>query len=474
MRKIAYYFFGGIFLLFSFYACHDDDDNDDDGIPKETIDTNGWIKENMEASYLWNKELPDIDYTRESDPEAYFKKLLIATDTLSWITDDYTSLAAGYAGEPVTMGYDPTFYVFNDNETIFIVVDYVYPGSAADKAGLKRGDIILSIDNTDLNRSNYSDLYSGTSYSVQLGEADFGSDGSITIGPSGESLDLTAQVTTTDPAIYNTIFNINGHKIGYLVYVEFVTGSDNGFLNSLDQIFDEFKSEGISDLIVDLRYNPGGDIDAAAHLASEIAPSDVVQNEEILVSLEYNNDLQSYLESDPVENADYLAYHFTKDVSNANLSRVYFLTTSGTASASELTISGLYPYMEVVQIGEPTYGKYLGAWIIPDDNEEWAIVPIVMKYANADGLTDFADGLPPDYEMYDDLLTAVPFGDTSDPMVAKAIELATGESTAAVSASVRSAAFSRFKRLTPVAKEMKQKRNLYVPAPDGLQDFIRK
>ena len=470
MRRIAYYFLGGVFLLFSFYACHDDDD----GIPKETIDTNQWIKENMESSYLWNTELPNIDYTKESDPEAYFYKLVTDNDTLSWITDDYASLASSYAGEPVTMGYDPAFYVFNDNETVFIVVDYVYPGSAAEEAGLKRGDIILSIDNTDLNTSNYYDLYSGTSYSVQLGEAAFG-DNSVTIGSSGESLDLTARVTTTDPAIYNTVFNINGHKIGYLVYVEFVTGSNNGFLNSLDQIFDEFKSEGISDLIVDLRYNPGGDIDAAAHLASEIAPSDVVQNEEILVSLEYNTDLQAYLESDPVEYADYLTYTFDKAVAGSNLQRVYFLTTSGTASASELTISGLDPYMDVVQIGEPTYGKYLGAWVIPDDNNEWAMIPIVMKYANANDYTDFADGLPPDYQMDDDLLTAVPFGDTSDPMVAKAIELATGESMASASVSVRSAAFNRrFKRLTPVAKEVKQKRNLYVPAPDGLQDFIRK
>ena len=143
------------------------------------------------------------------------------------------------------------------------------------------------------------------------------------------------------------------------------------------------------------------------------------------------------------------------------MNRVYFLTTSGTASASELLISGLEPYMDVVQIGEWTYGKYTGAWVMPDDNEEWAMVPIVLKYANINGYTEFKDGLEPDYEIEDDLLSAVPFGDTSDPMVAQAIELVTG-SVVATTLKTKSAYLSTFKKLKiPAKKELK--RNLIVP-----------
>jgi C-terminal processing protease CtpA/Prc len=140
------------------------------------------------------------------------------------------------------------------------------------------------------------------------------------------------------------------------------------------------------------------------------------------------------------------------------MDRVYFLTTSGTASASELVIVGLDPYMDVIKIGEPTYGKYAGAWVMPDDAEKWAIIPIVSKYANANGYTDFVDGLPPDYEIDDDLIRAVPFGDTRDPMLAKAIELATGKSGMAKS-------YIKTERISfplIVPEEMKMKSNLYL------------
>lgn len=162
-------------------------------------------------------------------------------------------------------------------------MDYVYPGSPADEAGLKRGDIILSIHHTLLDTTNYYDLYSGDSYFVQLGQVE-----SNTLSFTGESIDLVASTAATDPAIYHTVFDINGQKIGYMVYVEFNSGDDDEFLSVLDGIFSEFSAAGISDLIVDLRYNPGGEISAAAHLASEVAPSEVSKGEGILVRMQYN------------------------------------------------------------------------------------------------------------------------------------------------------------------------------------------
>ena len=114
------------------------------------------------------------------------------------------------------------------------------------------------------------------------------------------------------------------------------------------------------------------------------------------------------------------------------MDKVYFLTARGTASASELLMTSLYPYMDVVQIGETTVGKCYASIILDDDEDpkrhNWAIMPLVMKYANAQGFTDFVDGIDPDVEVRDNLLYAVPFGDLSDPLLATALEQISGVS----------------------------------------------
>ena len=467
MKKILYYTLALTVLMMSVWGCRKDPvtgEDKDPVIPHETLVTNNWIKDNMELYYFWNDKIPTgIDYTKEPDSEDYFYKLVYKEkDRWSRITGDYKALEAELNGEPVTMGYNPSFFLVGNNK-IVIAVGYVYPGSAAADAGLKRGNIILSIDNTPLDTSNYYSLYSGPVYSIQLGRLE-----GNTLVPTGQSLTMTARVTNTNPAIYHEILDIEGHKIGYLVYVEFISGENDALLTEMDNIFNEFKSAGISDLIVDLRYNPGGEISAAVHLASVIAPVTVTNKKEVLISLKYNEGLDSYFRTNNLPN--YLSYKFETTSANPGMDRVYFLTTSGTASASELVIVGLEPYMDVIKIGEPTYGKYAGAWVMPDDAEKWAIIPIVSKYANANGYTDFVDGLPPDYELDDDLIRAVPFGDTRDPMLAKAIELATGKSPVAKS-QIKTERIS-FPLIVP--EEIRQKSNLYLegfaPESEAVRD----
>lgn len=413
-------------------------------IPAETIATNQWIYETLNLYYYWNNFLPtNIDNTKEKDPEAYFYKLLyVPTDKWSFITSDYPSLEAELSGVPTTMGYHPAFYLTGSNKVI-IAVSYVYPGSPADAAGLKRGDIILSIDNTQLDTTNYYDKYSGTSYSVQLGKLE-----GNTLTPTGVSLNMTASVTQTDPAIYHTVLDTGGKKVGYLVYVEFITGNNNAYLTDLENIFNEFKTAGVSDIIVDLRYNPGGQVDAAIRLASLIAPATATTTNKIMINLNYNSGLQNYLLTNNM--GEYLNYKFENDPANLNMSNVYFLTTSRSASASELVIVGLEPYMNVIKIGESTYGKYVGSWVLPDTANKWAMMPIVTKFSNVDGYTDFVNGLAPDYSIQDDPITAVPFGDVTDPMVAKALTLITGKS--GVAKSLKTYDYSLFRQIVP--KEM--------------------
>ncbi|MCL2738237.1 MAG: S41 family peptidase, partial [Bacteroidales bacterium] len=221
--------------------------------------------------------------------------------------------------------------------------------------------------------------------------------------------------------------------IGYLFYSDFYGGSDK----ELDEVFQRFKAANVQDVVLDLRYNLGGYGHVATHLASILAPNQVVQAEKVMMTYQWNAAYQKYWEDK--KEYDQIRTLFDKSVPvNMNLSRVYVLTTYSTASASEFVIAGLDPYMRVVKIGAATRGKYTGAilfqaqyhngsaWVVDEEIKNWGIQPIVQRYANSLGVTDFKDGFKPDYEVADLLLEGVrPLGDTQEPLLGKALELIT-------------------------------------------------
>jgi len=396
--------------------------SDSTGISAQIKYINNWIWDVMDEVYYWSEFLPqNLDPDTEPDPEEFFEKLLYTSDNFSWITDDYNELMNEYKGVTVAMGYAPAFGRFSESDGVFIIVKYVIPGSPADRSGLKRGDIIVSINGLDLTINNYYEMFRLPSYTVTLGEMVEGG-----ISKTDITLTMVAEQLVLDPIIHYEIIEINDLKAGYLVYVEFKAGENERFNDSLGLVLDEFAAEGIDELIVDLRYNPGGDLTSTAFLASAIAPLSAVESEEVLVRFEYNDLIQNYFLQTQGYNSPNLALRFPQNEHNINLERVYFLTTGGTASASEFLMIGLYPYMDVIQVGENTYGKFAGAWIIPDledpPRHNWGLVPTVFKYANATGFTDFEGGLVPDYPVEDELIGAVPFGDIKDPVLNTALQ----------------------------------------------------
>jgi C-terminal processing protease CtpA/Prc len=441
LKEKLLYSFAGLAMLLSLNSCEKDDDND--------LKTCKWIYDNMSVFYYWYEQIPEMEQAAAGDPKKYFGSLLSEQDKWSYITDDYSTVNKKSTSElTATMGFRPSFFRVGAND-IIMVVSYVYPGSAAEEAGLKRGDIILSVNNKVMNTSNYYEVFSGSKYSVQLGVLSGNA-----LFYTGESIALSAKIVSEDPAIYHSILNVNGKKLGYLVYVEFLSGDENEFRDNLDAIFTEFNAAGISDLIVDLRYNPGGSGEEAVHLASAIAPYEVIQENETLVHLEYNDQLSDMLIGNNQQ--DRFEHKFTGDAVNMGMDRVFFLTTPETASASELVISGLAPYMEVIQIGDTTAGKCFGSWVIPDENEEWAIVPVVLKYSNAEGFTNFTDGLAPDYYLKDNIFEARPFGDITDPMLGWAVELASGMTIETQQAAVLKSTQS-FTSIIPYQMELKKR-----------------
>ncbi|MGE4289277.1 MAG: S41 family peptidase [Salinivirgaceae bacterium] len=384
---------------------------------------NTWISDVMNDYYFWYEKIPaDKTPNASTDPTDYFYSLLYTQeDKWSYITDDYSGLMAEFSGTPVSMGYTPAFGQFSNTGNLFIIVVYVYKNSPAEAAGLKRGDIILKINNQELTPDNYRTLFSQEQYSVSLGTFDGSS-----ISENNRTLNLTAQQITVDPILFDTIYqDYNGKNIAYFCLSEFL--NKDPFVSHVQPVIEEIKSNGIGDVIIDLRYNSGGALDAAAWLASSLAPQTTLDNHSVLVELLFNNKLQPYMEQE-----NETKYYFDQTVAtNLNLDHIYFLTTNYmTASASELLITGLEPYMEVIQVGENTVGKYTGMWAIPDlekpARHNYGIMPIVMKYANAVGYTDFKDGLIPDHLVEDNLLTALPLGHVDDPQIATALNLIAG------------------------------------------------
>lgn len=428
-RWLYAFLFAGLVLT----GCQKDDpepEPEPEQAPKLTQKVNTFVKDAMDEVYLWYKQMPSIDIRYEFDTKEYFDKLLYKEDKWSFITDNAAELLSSYEGTEKTFGYALAWGSFWDTQgptgEYFAIVEYVYPESPAAKAGIQRGDIFISVNGQKIKETNYMNLISGETITLTKGILT-----EQGIAP-GSDLSLTSVVMNLDPVLIKKIIDYEGHKIGYLFYAHYIPN----FNSSLDAAFQYFKSNQITDLVLDLRYNPGGEISAAQYLCSSIAPVSVVNNQSTLITKQWNDKYQAYFVS--TNATSQLKTTFDPNaLVKLGLNKLYVLTTRYTASASELSITGLEPYMNVVQIGDTTSGKYTGAWFLqPEDLyknasdyesfKNWGIQPIVFRYANSLGVTDFKNGLVPDFYVKDQLLPALPLGDINEPLLRKAVEQISG------------------------------------------------
>lgn len=340
----------------------------------------------MQQWYFWYQELPELDPDSFASPEALLESLRFAPlDRFSYLTTQAEEEALFGASQFVGFGFRS---IAADGAQI---ASDVFEGGPADAAGLVRGSRILAVDGVPIGTV----LATPGGFAGALGPAEVGHEVTLEFrNPDGAEFTetLSKEVVTIPPVTAVGILDIGGDMTGYLVFRNFVEPG----VAALDAAFAEFRAAGVTRLIVDLRYNGGGLISVLEHFAnllgSRIAPGMP------FVSYQFN-DKSSHLNdtflirSAPLPDA-------------LQLERLVMITSGGTASAAEMLVNGMPPYVTAVTVGSKTFGKPVGQFGFQFC--EKVLRPVTFRTINALGVTDFFDGLPADCAAGDTL--DVPFG----------------------------------------------------------------
>ena len=454
MKKFKFYLLA---LILVFSSCKKSDDEDPNIIRIETdLEIIDFIWKGLNQYYYWQESVVNLsDSKKESesdyayflsqnpDPENFFNTLLHPDDNFSWIVDDYVELENMLQGIDISDGMEFGLYVECNDQNIFGFVRYVQKDSDAESKGVKRGMVFSNINGTRLTRDNYRDLLfnnSSSSYTIRFSEISYNQNNQCAnIIPGQEDLTLIKSRIVKNPIHISKIIENGGQKIGYLMYNQFlgvVESEGKDYNSELNDAFANFLSNGINDLVIDLRYNPGGRISTSINLASMITGQ---FNNQVFAKERWNSKLMNYWDENSPES---LLNRFTNKLGNnqsifsLNLDRVFVLTSARTASASELLINGLDPYIDVIHIGDFTVGKNQGSITVYDyindsrdknPNHMYAMQPIVLKIGNVAGYTDFPDGLEPDIFIKESLLNPGILGDMAEPLLKIAIDQISGD-----------------------------------------------
>ncbi|MDY0905689.1 S41 family peptidase [Pedobacter sp. CFBP9032] len=397
-----------------------------------------------------------------SNPKYSFFEDVSATGKVSALKADVSGTANDY-------GFSLSYQSIND-----LRVKYVYPNSPASLQGLTRGCKITSING----RTNLS--YSNAIISF-LNDAIFGTNPTIALTFVGmdnvtRTVTVASATYTENPILFTNVYTVGAKKVGYLVFNSFTSN----ITPALRNVFANFATQGVTELIVDLRYNGGGFVSTATDMINLAAP--INQNGNVMYTTQYNSLLQglttaqrkaSVLSHQPLLDGDNKLQTFTTGVNgkfatyadidysatstdnierfaksgSLALSRIYFIVTESTASASELVINSLKPVTDVKIIGETTYGKPVGFFPIRIDKVDMYVPEFETR--NQAGAGGYYAGLSVDKEAFEDLTKA--WGDETETLLSYALLYArTGSfvTSAAKSASLKASSTVMPERLS--------------------------
>ena len=362
----------------------------------DTLGQVSFVRDALQEFYLWYEQLPDPDPAGFASPEAYLEAVRYRPlDTsYSYITGQAESDAFFSDSQFVGFGLG-----YRQTGATELRVSQVYAGSPAEQAGLRRGDVILSIGGISV-----PDLLRTGQVGSAFGPSEVGV--SVSIGwrtPGGQERQATmVKALVTIPTVSaTTVFDNGSSRTGYVFFRNFVRPSTA----ALNTAFDQLVADGATDLVLDLRYNGGGFVDVAQHLGGLIGGQATAG--EVFVKFRHNDkntarDETALFEAKP---------------NSLELPRLVVITTGGSASASEMIINSLRPFMTVTVVGDRTFGKPVGQYGF--DFCEKVLYPVAFATENAVGEADYFDGIPADCAAPDDLDHQI--GDPAEGSLAEAL-----------------------------------------------------
>ena len=485
MKKITLVLFSLVIGAFAFQSCEDQDDN--------AVPVSDFIWKGLNAYYLWQADVPNLADDRFSNqeqlnkfleayssPEELFESLRYqpgVIDRFSVIFPDFTVLENLLAGVTKNNGMDYRLSYINREDAgsttapIIGYVRYVMPGSDALNKGIRRGDIFTAVNGIPLTAANYTELLGADTYTLTLATIE-----NEVITSDGREVALVKTEFAENPVNTVTTTTVGNHIIGYVMY----TGFYGNYDTELNAAFGQLQSAGVTDIVLDLRYNGGGSVRTATYLGSMIAGEGHVGD--LFAKQQWNAKLQAKYER---ENPAALQNLFSATLSdNApinmlhNITKVYVLTSEETASASELVINCLKPYVDVYQIGTKTVGKNVGSVTLYDSKDfsargrsgshRYAMQPIVIRTINAEGFGEYSDGITPDLILEERVSTLGTLGDPSEPYFAAAI--------AQITANGRFSAHDNNDKFIPLERKdvRRFKNEMYIETtPDGSGSLVK-
>lgn len=391
-----------------------------------------FVQNTSAVYYLWNHNVPIsyVDFSQYESPQALFESFRDADDRFSVVLNNYTETEDAFKNIETTDGINYQLY-YDTGSNIVAVVEYVYDGSPAQEAGIKRGFVIHKVNGTQLTDANYADLLSQETCTYTYSTIETTGEGdkaSLSYGNTmTESQPVTKRRMDINPILKTSVFVKGGRRIGYFLYDSFTDDTD-----CIVKTIEKLTANQVEYLVLDLRLNGGGYMNTLDTLASMLVPEENVG--QLFLTENYNNLMTSELRKE-TQNRDFNKHFFKANLPNLGLTRLFVLTSQHTASASEELISGLMPYMPVTIIGNTTYGKFTSNYLVNDIKDtgtdddgipynEWAVYICVASCTNAADEMNFKNGFTPDHKVAD--IYQHELGDENEPLLNTALNLCAG------------------------------------------------
>lgn len=362
-----------------------------------TTSQNLWVRDQLNTYYYWYQFLPTgVNPSTYSSPEAYLDAVRYRP-----IDTRYSYITSAAANDAFYSDSQFIGYGFgNQTTTTEIRVLQVYDDSPASEAGLSRGDRITAV-----NGQSVEQMVANGTIGSAFGLAEIGVATTIdweTQAGERRTARMVKRLVTIPTVSLTRVVDVDGRRVGYLFFRNFVQPS----VAALNDAFAALKAAGANELVLDLRYNGGGLVDVAEHLASLIGGART--NGQVMINWVNNDKIAAQFDR---------ISRFTNPEQALDLQRLVVITTRTSASASELVINSLRPYIPVTIVGDTTYGKPVGQRGRQFCSKVLAAVEFALKNANLEG--DFFDGIPVDCVAADDYTHQL--GDTNEASFAEAL-----------------------------------------------------